>query len=144
MSDPSPHILVVDDHRDIRETLARYLVKNGLRATVAENAAQARKTLKAASIDLVVLDIMMPGEDGLSLCRHLVETGSMPVILLTAMADDTDRVIGLEIGADDYVTKPFNPANCSRAFARFCAVHRLCRRNAIRSSTTGFISTAGR
>jgi two-component system OmpR family response regulator len=109
LSDPSPHILVVDDHRDIRETLARYLVKNGLRATVAENAAQARKTLKAASIDLVVLDIMMPGEDGLSLCRHLVETGSMPVILLTAMADDTDRVIGLEIGADDYVTKPFNP-----------------------------------
>ena len=109
VSDPSPHILVVDDHRDIRETLARYLVKNGLRATTAENAAHARKALKAASIDLVVLDIMMPGEDGLSLCRHLVETGSMPVILLTAMADDTDRVIGLEIGADDYVTKPFNP-----------------------------------
>lgn len=109
VSDPSPHILVVDDHRDIRETLARYLVKNGLRATAAENAAHARKALKAASIDLVVLDIMMPGEDGLSLCRHLVETGSMPVILLTAMADDTDRVIGLEIGADDYVTKPFNP-----------------------------------
>ncbi|PVB61014.1 response regulator [Labrenzia sp. 011] len=109
MSDPSPHILVVDDHRDIRETLARYLVKNGLRATTAENAAHARKILKAASIDLVVLDIMMPGEDGLSLCRHLVETGAIPVILLTAMADDTDRVIGLEIGADDYVTKPFNP-----------------------------------
>ncbi|GAA0773010.1 response regulator [Roseibium denhamense] len=109
MTDTSPHILVVDDHRDIRETLARYLIKNGMRATTAENAAQARKTLKAAAIDLVVLDIMMPGEDGLSLCRHLVETGSMPVILLTAMADDTDRVIGLEIGADDYVTKPFNP-----------------------------------
>ncbi|WP_417679781.1 response regulator [Roseibium sp.] len=109
MNDPSPHILVVDDHRDIRETLARYLIKNGLRATTAESAAHARKALKAASIDLVVLDIMMPGEDGLSLCRHLVETGSIPVILLTAMADDTDRVIGLEIGADDYVTKPFNP-----------------------------------
>lgn len=109
MNEPSPHILVVDDHRDIRETLARYLVKNGLRATTAESAAHARKALKSASIDLVVLDIMMPGEDGLSLCRHLVETGSIPVILLTAMADDTDRVIGLEIGADDYVTKPFNP-----------------------------------
>ncbi|WP_417684808.1 response regulator [Roseibium sp.] len=109
MNDPSPHILVVDDHRDIRETLARYLVKNGLRATSAESAAQARKVLKAASIDLVVLDIMMPGEDGLSLCRHLVEAGNLPVILLTAMAEDTDRVIGLEIGADDYVTKPFNP-----------------------------------
>ncbi len=109
MNEPSPHILVVDDHRDIRETLARYLIKNGLRATTAESAAHARKTLKSASVDLVVLDIMMPGEDGLSLCRHLVETGSIPVILLTAMADDTDRVIGLEIGADDYVTKPFNP-----------------------------------
>nr|WP_244327827.1 response regulator [Roseibium sp. RKSG952] len=101
--------MVVDDHRDIRETLARYLIKNGLRATTAESAAHARKALKAASIDLVVLDIMMPGEDGLSLCRHLVETGALPVILLTAMADETDRVIGLEIGADDYVTKPFNP-----------------------------------
>ncbi len=109
MSDPSPHILVVDDHRDIRETLARYLVKNGMRATAAESAAQARKLLKAASVDLVVLDIMMPGEDGLSLCRHLVGSGNLPVILLTAMAEDTDRVIGLEIGADDYVTKPFNP-----------------------------------
>ncbi len=109
MNDTPSHILVVDDHRDIRETLARYLIKNGLKATSAENAAQARKVLKAASIDLVVLDIMMPGEDGLSLCRHLVETESTPVILLTAMAEDTDRVIGLEIGADDYVTKPFNP-----------------------------------
>lgn len=101
--------LVVDDHRDIRESLARYLRKNGLRASVAENAAQARKFLKAAAVDLVVLDIMMPGEDGLSLCRHLMESESIPVILLTAMAEETDRIIGLEIGADDYVTKPFNP-----------------------------------
>ncbi|MEM6462162.1 MAG: response regulator [Pseudomonadota bacterium] len=109
MSEISAHILVVDDHRDIRESLARYLVKNGFRASVAESAAQARKMLAAASIDLVVLDIMMPGEDGLSLCRHLVESGGAPVILLTAMAEDTDRVVGLEMGADDYVTKPFNP-----------------------------------
>ncbi|MCY6381171.1 response regulator [Hoeflea prorocentri] len=109
MNDTSAHILVVDDHRDIRETLARYLVKNGLRASVADSAAQARKTLTAASVDLVVLDIMMPGEDGLSFCRYLVEKGGPPVILLTAMAEDTDRVVGLEIGADDYVTKPFNP-----------------------------------
>ncbi|ADZ71424.1 response regulator [Polymorphum gilvum] len=109
MNEPSPHILIVDDHRDIRETLARYLVKNGLRASVAESAAHARKALKAAVIDLVVLDVMMPGEDGLSLCRHLVDNGAIPVILLTAMAEETDRIIGLEIGADDYVTKPFNP-----------------------------------
>lgn len=109
MTESGHHILVVDDHRDIREQLARYLRKNGLRASVAENAAQARKFLKAASVDLVVLDIMMPGEDGLSLCRHLMESEAIPVILLTAMAEETDRIVGLEIGADDYVTKPFNP-----------------------------------
>lgn len=109
MGEPSHHILVVDDHRDIREALARYLVKNGLRASVADSAAQARRMLGASAVDLVVLDIMMPGEDGLSLCRYLVEGDGPPVILLTAMAEDTDRVVGLEIGADDYVTKPFNP-----------------------------------
>ena len=101
--------MVVDDHKDIRETLARYLVKNGLRASAAESASQARRMLASSAVDLVVLDVMMPGEDGLSLCRHLVESGGAPVILLTAMAEDTDRVVGLEIGADDYVTKPFNP-----------------------------------
>lgn len=109
MTDPAPHILVVDDHRDIRDLVGRYLVKNGLRVTTAESAAAARRAMKAAAIDLVVLDIMMPGEDGLSLCRHLRETGRTPVILLTAMADDADRVIGLEMGADDYLVKPFNP-----------------------------------
>ncbi|WP_237151972.1 response regulator [Oryzibacter oryziterrae] len=109
MNDPQPHILVVDDHRDIRDLIGRYLTKNGFRVTTAENAQMARKALKAASIDLVVLDIMMPGEDGLSFCRFLRETSDIPVILLTAMAEDTDRVVGLEIGADDYLTKPFNP-----------------------------------
>ncbi len=107
--EPSPHILVVDDAHDIREPLAKYLAKNGLRVSAAVNAAEARKELKTSAIDLLVLDIMMPGEDGLSLCRHLRETTEIPVILLTAMAEDTDRVVGLEIGADDYVTKPFNP-----------------------------------
>ncbi len=105
----SPHILVIDDEREIREPLVKYLAKNGLRASMAASAAEARKDLKTSAIDLVVLDIMMPGEDGLSLCRHLRETSEIPVILLTAMAEDTDRVVGLEIGADDYVTKPFNP-----------------------------------
>jgi two-component system OmpR family response regulator len=109
MNDPQPHILVVDDHREIRDLIGRYLGKNGFRVTVADSAAAARKAQKAAAIDLVVLDIMMPGEDGLSFCRYLRETSETPVILLTAMAEDTDRVVGLEIGADDYVTKPFNP-----------------------------------
>ena len=73
------------------------------------NAAEARALLPKSAIDLVILDIMMPGEDGLSLCRDLRHSGDLPIILLTAVADDTDRVIGLEMGADDYVTKPFNP-----------------------------------
>ncbi|HEX5796251.1 MAG TPA: response regulator, partial [Geminicoccaceae bacterium] len=88
---------------------ARYLSKNGYRVSSAESSAAARRLLEKGAIDLVVLDIMMPGEDGLALCRHLRATGELPVIMLTAMAEDTDRVIGLEMGADDYVVKPFNP-----------------------------------
>ena len=105
----TPHILIVDDQEDIRDPLARYLEKHGLRTSPVADAAAARRVVKAQAIDLVVLDIMMPGEDGLSLCRHLRETTTLPLILLTAMAEDMDRVIGLEMGADDYVTKPFNP-----------------------------------
>ena len=107
--EPTSHVLVVDDHREIREPLARYLEKHGLRVTIADKSATARRILKSAAVDLVVLDVMMPGEDGLQLCRHLRETTNIPVILLTAMVEETDRVVGLEIGADDYVTKPFNP-----------------------------------
>ena len=107
--EPSAHILVVDDHREIRDLLAKYLARQGFRVSTAEGAAKARKILEASAIDLVVLDIMMPGEDGLSLCRHLREATDLPVIMLTAMAEDTDRVVGLEMGADDYVVKPFNP-----------------------------------
>jgi two-component system OmpR family response regulator len=109
MSQSEPHILVVDDHRDIREPLAAYLRKHGLRVSLVADAAAARTTLAKYAIDLIVLDIMIPGEDGLSLCRHVHEAHDIPVILLTAMTDDTDRIVGLEIGADDYVTKPFNP-----------------------------------
>ncbi len=109
MADPTPHILVVDDHREIRDLLAKYLAKHGLRVSVADGGAAMKRLLKTSAVDLVVLDIMMPGDDGLVLCRHLRETTDLPVILLTAMAEDTDRIVGLEIGADDYVTKPFNP-----------------------------------
>jgi two-component system, OmpR family, response regulator len=105
----SPHILVVDDQRDIREPLGRYLGKQGLRVSLAAGAAEARDLMKRSAVDLVILDVMMPGEDGLSLCRHLRESANMPVILLTAMAEDADRIVGLEVGADDYVVKPFNP-----------------------------------
>ncbi|HYN46007.1 MAG TPA: response regulator [Allosphingosinicella sp.] len=104
-----PHILLVDDERDIREPLAAYLARNNVRVTKAENAAAARQMLSAYAIDLVLLDIMMPGEDGLSLARFIRATTSIPVILLTAKTEEMDRVVGLEIGADDYVVKPFSP-----------------------------------
>lgn len=103
------HILVVDDQRDIRESLSEHLSGKGFEVKQAADASKARRILRDQPIDLVVLDIMMPGEDGLSLCRYLRESLDMPVILLTALADDTDRIVGLELGADDYVTKPFNP-----------------------------------
>lgn len=105
----TPHILVVDDDREIRELLARFLAKHGFRATAAADARDMDKALADWSIDLVVLDIMMPGEDGLAACRRLRATSSIPIIMLTAMGDDTDRIVGLEMGADDYLAKPFNP-----------------------------------
>ena len=104
-----PHLLLVDDERSIREPLAVYLTKQGFRVTQAGDAEAARTRLTAYAIDLVILDIMMPGEDGLSLCRHIAATSDVPVILLTARTEETDRIIGLEMGADDYVVKPFSP-----------------------------------
>jgi DNA-binding response OmpR family regulator len=104
-----PHILVVDDERDIRDPLAAYLGRNGLRVTKAEKAAAARQIRAAHAIDLILLDIMMPGEDGLSLAGFVRATSGIPVILVTAKTEDMDRIIGLELGADDYVSKPFNP-----------------------------------
>jgi DNA-binding response OmpR family regulator len=105
----SPHILVVDDERDIRDPLAAYLSRNGLRVTTAADAAAARAILAVHAIDLVLLDIMMPGEDGLSLAGFLRSNTATPLILVTAKTDEVDRILGLEIGADDYVTKPFSP-----------------------------------
>ncbi|HVI52506.1 MAG TPA: response regulator [Candidatus Sulfotelmatobacter sp.] len=105
----APHILVVDDDREIRDLLSRFLVKHGLRVSSAKDGIEMMKILEASAIDLVVLDLMMPGEDGLSLCRRLRATSTMPVIMLTAMGEDTDRIVGLEMGADDYLPKPFNP-----------------------------------
>lgn len=108
--DSAPHIAIVDDHRDIRDLVGKYLTQHGYRTSLADSAAALRRQLeRGAAPDLVVLDVMMPGEDGLSLCRFLRGTTDLPVILLTAMAEETDRIVGLEIGADDYVTKPFSP-----------------------------------
>ena len=106
-------LLLVDDEAALREPLADYLVRQGFAVMQAGSAAEARVLLAEAGstegFDLVLLDIMMPGEDGLSLCRHLIETRALPVIFLTARGEATDRIVGLEIGADDYVVKPFDP-----------------------------------
>ena len=105
----TPHILVVDDHREIRDAVTRYLERNGMRATSARDATEMDAKLRAGRFDLIVLDVMMPGEDGLSACRRLSAEGATPILLLTALGEETDRIVGLEIGADDYLPKPFNP-----------------------------------
>ncbi|OZA18806.1 MAG: DNA-binding response regulator [Rhodobacterales bacterium 17-64-5] len=104
-----PHILIVDDNRDIRDALVKYLEKNGMRATSAANAVAMDAAMKVGQFDLIVLDVMMPGEDGLSVCRRLRAQGAIPILMLTALGDETDRIVGLEVGADDYLPKPFNP-----------------------------------
>ncbi|MFQ6550248.1 response regulator [Aestuariibius sp. 2305UL40-4] len=109
MTEAEPHILIVDDARDIREPLGLYLRRHGYRTTLAADASGARRAVEKRAVDLAVVDVMMPGEDGLSLTRWLVDRGGPPVVLLTAMTEDADRVLGLELGADDYVVKPFSP-----------------------------------
>lgn len=104
-----PSILIVDDDTDLRALVESSLTRNGMRAVTAASAAQAEAVLATGDIDLVVLDLMMPGEDGLSFCRRLRTTSQVPVIMLTAIAEDIDRIVGLEVGADDYLGKPFNP-----------------------------------
>jgi two-component system response regulator AdeR len=110
--DPIDHILIVDDDREIRQMLADYLQKNGLRTSVAGDGREMRAALETTPVDLIVLDVMMPGDDGLVLCRNLRASKhrAIPVLMLTARDDATDRIVGLEMGADDYVVKPFNPA----------------------------------
>lgn len=107
--DASPHILIVDDDREIRDLLARFLAKNDYRVSTAADGREMRKALSEWAIDLIILDLMLPGDDGLTLCRNLRAQSGMPVIMLTAKGDDVDRIVGLEMGADDYLAKPFNP-----------------------------------
>jgi len=107
--DQVAHVLVVDDDREIRDLLARYLGRHGYRVTGARDGMEMRRALANWSIDLVILDLMLPGEDGLSLCRGLRTRSQIPVIMLTAIGEEADRIVGLEMGADDYLPKPFNP-----------------------------------
>ncbi|ENO89480.1 response regulator [Thauera linaloolentis] len=122
------HILIVDDDRDIRSLLADYLEKQGLRCTTAGDGREMKAALEQHRVDLIVLDVMMPGEDGLTLCRNLRAAGgppaNLPILMLTARGDDMDRILGLEMGADDYLTKPFVPREL---YARIRAVLRRTR-----------------
>jgi len=104
-----PHILIVDDDREIRDLLAKFLERQRLRVTTARDGKEARRAFANGHYQLVVLDLMLPGEGGLELARWFRGETNVPIIMLTAMAEETDRIIGLELGADDYVTKPFNP-----------------------------------
>jgi two-component system OmpR family response regulator len=109
MNNRLSHILIVDDDSEIRDLLARFLDKHGFRVTTAADGHSRRRQLESGRFDLVVLDIMLPGEDGLSLCRRLRSESKLPIIMLTALGEETDRIVGLEMGADDYLAKPFSP-----------------------------------
>lgn len=122
----APHILIVDDHREIRDLVSRALSKDGFRVSSAADGRTMRKTMADSRIDLVLLDLMLPGEDGLSLCRTLRAESNVPIIMLTAKGEEVDRVIGLEMGADDYLPKPFGSREL---IARIRAVLRRSQEN---------------
>jgi two-component system OmpR family response regulator len=105
----APHILLVEDDREIRTLVSRFLQGNDMRVSAVGDGRDMDRLLKDNRIDLVVLDVMLPGEDGLEICRRVRSSSDLPVIMLTAKGEDVDRIVGLEIGADDYMTKPFNP-----------------------------------
>lgn len=108
-SERSRHLLVVDDDREIRDLVSRFLTRHGYRVTTARDGREMKRALQDWSFDLIVLDLMLPGTDGLTLCRELRASSNVPVIMLTAMGEEMDRIVGLEMGADDYLPKPFNP-----------------------------------
>ena len=105
--DASPHILIVDDHREIRELVGRALTREGFRITAVGDGKAMQRAIADGRFDLILLDLMLPGEDGLSLCRRIRADSDIPIIMLTAKGEEVDRVIGLEMGADDYLAKPF-------------------------------------
>ena len=109
MAEPDAHLLIVDDDERIRGLLQKFLMRNGFLVSAARDAAHARRILSGLDFDLIVLDVMMPGEDGISLCNHIRQSRSTPVMLLTARSETEDRIKGLEAGADDYLAKPFEP-----------------------------------
>ncbi|WP_417519509.1 response regulator [Minwuia sp.] len=127
-----PHILIVDDDREIRDLLARFLVRHDFRVDTAADGKEMDRVLAGGRFDLIVLDLMMPGEDGLAICRRLRADSNIPILMLTALGEEADRIVGLEIGADDYLPKPFNPREL---LARIRAVLRRVESNPV--SATG-------
>jgi two-component system phosphate regulon response regulator OmpR len=117
LPDDAPHLLVVDDDRRIRDLLSRFLLAEGYRVTTAKTAAEARTRLDGLRFDLLILDVMMPGETGFDLVRDLRSSSSVPIIMLTARDEANSRIEGLAIGADDYVAKPFEPRELSLRIA---------------------------
>ena len=105
--DTTPHILIVDDHRDIRDLVSRALTKEGFRVTAVADGKAMRKALADGRFDLILLDLMLPGDSGLVLCREVRAGSNIPIIMVTAKGEEVDRVVGLELGADDYLPKPF-------------------------------------
>ncbi len=137
-------VLVVDDDHEIRSLLADYLDTHGFRAFTASDGAGMQRMLDANKVDLVVLDLTLPGEDGLTLCRNLRSSSNLPVIILTARGDPVDRILGLEMGADDYLTKPFERASWWRGCARCCGVPGHCRRTSTRRTPPPCVLPTGR
>ncbi len=129
-----PHILLVEDDREISTLIARYLRANDYRVMVTGSGREIDNLMQGSRIDLVVLDLMLPGENGLSICKRLRMTTQVPIIMLTAKSDEVDRILGLEIGADDYLSKPFNSREL---LARIRAVLRRSTINAVEPSASG-------
>jgi two-component system OmpR family response regulator len=128
--DAKPHVLVVDDDREIRELTSRFLQRNGLRVETAANGIEMSERLVSRRVDLIVLDRVMPGEDGLDLCRDLRRHSRVPIIILTLLGAETERIRGLQLGADDYLQKPFSPDEL------------LARIQAVLRRSTGYINTS--
>ena len=134
MNTRAPHVLIVDDDREIRDLTARFLRDHGFRTSVAANGREMDSALAGGRFNIIVLDLMMPGEDGLAICQRLRSSSSLPIIMLTALGEDTDRIVGLELGADDYLAKPFNPREL---LARIKAVLRRSRASTRVEAATG-------
>ena len=133
-------ILIVDDDPELRELLRGYLGGNGFAVDVAGDGTAMRRQMATAMPDLVILDLMLPGEDGLALCRELRASSSLPILMLTARGEDTDRIVGLEMGADDYLPKPFNPREL---LARIRSILRRAGENAAREAPARALAFAG-